>query len=800
MAPFERRNHKARKRLSGLKPRIFILTFGFIAVWSFSRYVGSSDVENFEEEFAIDPSSFLSEMNNAIGDGGGRGLLAISDDDDQFGDKVICAGINVKLFGSCKVLDPSIAVSGIFGCIFGLLYLFVGIAIVCDEIFVPALEIIAERNHLSNDVAGATLMAAGGSAPELATSLIGTFKRSDVGFGTIVGSAVFNVLFVIGVCAILTPTAMKPLKLTWWPLFRDCSYYIITLCTLAIFMYTGNGRVELWEGLVQFAEYLGYVILMAYSEQLEAWVKSTETGKWIEGAIIEDPEEGMLEMKVIPLSTLPSASWDRDILFILKDYRLEEYESELRGRGIQKTSDLTILNLDDDVDKIVPAPKSIHKKKMTELIQVAHTFQASETFKLDPNSEFQRETKFRAGILNLLTKQASMADAAGVVAVTKLKGDVHEVFDSLDTNRNGILEGREVRVLVQLLGYYDEAELSDENMALLAKEIDPDGKGVAVSKARFTKWYIQSERRIRAKTKAIFKSFASNKKTIQAHDLRALLAGLGNEPTKTELEEAEVALGAKDSITFEIFQQWYENSLFWTDTLQTAAERADKEEEEQQSLFQGVLDGWNELFEPSTPAGTKIGYLVTLPLVLFFCLIPDARPPGKEHLCYFSFFGSIIAVAILSFFMVELAEIFGATLGIPDVIIGLTILAAGTAVPDLLSSLIVARQGEGDMAVSSSIGSNIFDVTVGLPLPWTLFNIVMISSNCDLPVVVESGAGLFVSLLVLLGMVALIIFTIAWSGWKLTDLLGKIMFFFYFAYVGMALATTPPSDFTSPKC
>ena len=44
---------------------------------------------------------------------------------------------------------------------------------------------------------------------------------------------------------------------------------------------------------------------------------------------------------------------------------------------------------------------------------------------------------------------------------------------------------------------------------------------------------------------------------------------------------------------------------------------------------------------------------------------------------------------------------------------GLTFLAAGTSVPDLLSSVIVARQGKGDMAVSSSIGSNIFDVLVG---------------------------------------------------------------------------------------
>ena len=54
---------------------------------------------------------------------------------------------------------------------------------------------------------------------------------------------------------------------------------------------------------------------------------------------------------------------------------------------------------------------------------------------------------------------------------------------------------------------------------------------------------------------------------------------------------------------------------------------------------------------------------------------------------------------------------------------GLTILAAGTSVPDLLTSVIVAKQGFGDMAVSSSIGSNIFDVLVGLPLPWLAFSL-----------------------------------------------------------------------------
>ena len=63
-------------------------------------------------------------------------------------------------------------------------------------------------------------MAAGGSAPELFTSFMGVFvAKSNVGFGAIVGSAVFNVLFVIGMCALFSK---EILELTWWPLFRDC--------------------------------------------------------------------------------------------------------------------------------------------------------------------------------------------------------------------------------------------------------------------------------------------------------------------------------------------------------------------------------------------------------------------------------------------------------------------------------------------------------------------------------------------------------------------------------------------------
>lgn len=152
--------------------------------------------------------------------------------------------------------------------ILGILYMFLALAIVCDEYFVPALEEMSGEHQMNMplDIAGATLMAAGGSAPELFTSLFGTFAESSVGFGTIVGSATFNVLFVIGMCSLLSK---ETLHLTWWPLFRDCIYYAVSLLILAIFVGVVSPEViELWEAVILFVMYFGYVGVMAMNERL----------------------------------------------------------------------------------------------------------------------------------------------------------------------------------------------------------------------------------------------------------------------------------------------------------------------------------------------------------------------------------------------------------------------------------------------------------------------------------------------------------------------------------------------------
>ncbi|MEZ4768116.1 MAG: calcium/sodium antiporter [Caldilineales bacterium] len=85
-----------------------------------------------------------------------------------------------------------------------------------------------------------------------------------------------------------------------------------------------------------------------------------------------------------------------------------------------------------------------------------------------------------------------------------------------------------------------------------------------------------------------------------------------------------------------------------------------------------------------------------------------------------AFFVSIVLIGLISYVLVEMAVVFADALHISPVIVALTLLAAGTSVPDLFASVIVARQGRGSMAVANAVGSNIFDILVGLGLPWLL--------------------------------------------------------------------------------
>lgn len=313
----------------------------------------------------------------------------------------------------------------------GVLYMFLALAIACDEFFVPSLEEMSSprRMNLSMDVAGATLMAAGGSAPELFTALFGTFQESAIGFGTIVGSAVFNVLFVIAMCSLLS---YEVLELTWWPLFRDSLFYVIGLGVLAAFVgYVGEGQVELWEAIVLFAMYILYCLIMWQNANLY---------KMITGKTLVYPDE----VEETPPNSAEQSNGAAE--------KSPNTEGDAEGGG----------NADGNM-----------KRQGSKGASVSSNISAAGLHHGHQPAHFRWQGTFRAGILKLLKDPDSWMDTAGVGIVAKIAGDADYVFSQVDIDGNGHVDREELKQLFNLLECY----ITPRELEEVFNQLDEDKDG-----------------------------------------------------------------------------------------------------------------------------------------------------------------------------------------------------------------------------------------------------------------------------------------------------------------------------------
>ena len=101
-------------------------------------------------------------------------------------------------------------------------------------------------------------MAMGSSAPELAIALLALFAadgaHSDVGIATIVGSAVFNILIITGVSAIV-----RPARVSWPSVVRDMTMYVA--CIILLLYVISDGQVTVPETLGFLGLYAIYLLI-----------------------------------------------------------------------------------------------------------------------------------------------------------------------------------------------------------------------------------------------------------------------------------------------------------------------------------------------------------------------------------------------------------------------------------------------------------------------------------------------------------------------------------------------------------
>ncbi|XP_028561132.1 sodium/potassium/calcium exchanger 5 isoform X1 [Podarcis muralis] len=149
-----------------------------------------------------------------------------------------------------------------------ILYMFLAVSIVCDYYFLPSLEIISDALGLSQDVAGATFMAAGSSAPELVTAFLGVFvTKGDIGVSTILGSAIYNLLGICAACGLLSGMVSR---LSCWPLFRDCLAYAVSAA--AVLAMIIDNKVYWYESASLLLIYGVYILVLCFDIKINQYI------------------------------------------------------------------------------------------------------------------------------------------------------------------------------------------------------------------------------------------------------------------------------------------------------------------------------------------------------------------------------------------------------------------------------------------------------------------------------------------------------------------------------------------------
>ena len=91
--------------------------------------------------------------------------------------------------------------------------------------------------------------------------------------------------------------------------------------------------------------------------------------------------------------------------------------------------------------------------------------------------------------------------------------------------------------------------------------------------------------------------------------------------------------------------------------------------------------------------------------------------------------GGAAAIKFGGDFVVDGATVVAKSLGLSQTLIGLTVVALGTSLPELVTSIVAARKNEVDMAVGNVIGSNIFNILLVLGIASAISPIAFITEN-----------------------------------------------------------------------
>ncbi len=196
-----------------------------------------------------------------------------------------------------------------------------------------------------------------------------------------------------------------------------------------------------------------------------------------------------------------------------------------------------------------------------------------------------------------------------------------------------------------------------------------------------------------------------------------------------------------------------------------------------------AADGRLTLWDGLLLSGSVIAYVVFLimesrreknPMVLaeYDALSEEAQAPHSMVANLAWLLVGMVGLVAGSQLLVKGAVSIATTLGVSELIIGLTVLAIGTSLPELATSVVAAMKGERDIAVGNVVGSNIFNIL-------SVLGFATLAAVGDVPV---SADALRIDIPVMLA-VALLCLPIFRGGYEITRTNGALFVFAYLLYL-----------------
>mmetsp|Transcript_6142 Transcript_6142/g.8704 ORF Transcript_6142/g.8704 Transcript_6142/m.8704 type:complete len:679 (+) Transcript_6142:42-2078(+) len=644
-------------------------------------------------------------------------------------------------------------------------------ATVTEERFVPALNVIATEYNIPDDVAGATLMAAGASSPELFSSIVALFiTHSALGLGTIVGSEIFNQL-IICAGAVYAARAGK-LKLDKAILAREVGFYALSIVLLLCALQDkrpveGDTEdhifISFFEASYLFGGYILYVLVCANFDAIVAFFDPTYKER--QSSLVAPT--GNVEPGYGAFETTESQSKKISVDFSGMPFLHETYDHEPEDNFKDAAPSMTTLSRTPTGEA-----RKEHVSTEGQLVVTDDGVKTQQMAAVDSDSSSIKKSLTRREGEHLLADSpihGTYSDGASVrefrfIVNTEKPSDHHGLYDIEKSD----FEETVSCFLWQRSLFYDKARFAVHGWHKRWFTFGHEKVTSVPDRSNFEKHAMTYPRFV----------------DIEVDDARLIVRIIN--PDKNKRSYYFLAPNR------EIFETVVHKC---EEIIQVRLKSVEIVGRDESDIPEGDAD-----YEPSLiefPAGAGffaiLVHCILFPLKLSMHItMPDVRHLDSKgnstsslNYAFLAIFSCLVWLIIGSYAMVTSLEHLAALMDIPDAVIGVTVSAAGTSLPNYIASKIAAEKGFGNMAVSNAFGSNTFNIMVGLGLPWLMYT--SFGTGFE-PYSGLRNEGIMESVIIL-GLVLLVfIITMFFSGFELHTWHGHLYVLLYAAYLAYVIA------------